>query len=68
MWPAAATQVHSAAADMSAASDGMRSPAATAAASTSTSPSSRCRIGSARESGNHGGNGENLYVRESFDV
>lgn len=63
MRPAAATAHHSAAADMSAASDGMRNSAATAATSTSASAaSSGRRIGSARESGDHGGNSENLGV------
>ena len=64
--PAAATaHAHSAAADVSAASDGMRNSAASAATSTSTSASAASsgpRIGSARESGDHGGNGENLDV------
>jgi hypothetical protein len=64
MRPAAATaHAHSAAADMSAASDGMRNSAATAATSTSASAaSSGRRIGNTRESGDHGGNSENLGV------
>jgi hypothetical protein len=47
---------------MSTASDGMRNSAATAAATSTSTASSGRRIGSARDSGDHGGNGENLDV------
>jgi hypothetical protein len=62
MRPAAtSTQAHPATADMSAASDGMRNSAATATTSATAASSGR-GIGNARESGDHGGNGENLDV------